>query len=56
MDAINRQLAHYPYHVGQIIFIAKLIKDKDWKNLSIAKGNSAAYNTDAEVKDPAMKF
>ena len=56
IDAINRQLAHYPYHVGQIIFIAKLIKDKDWKNLSIAKGNSAAYNADAVVKDPAKKF
>lgn len=36
-DAILRQLAHYPYHVGQIVFIAKMIKDKDWKNLSMPK-------------------
>ncbi len=36
-DAILRQLAHYPYHVGQIVFIAKMAKDKDWKNLSMPK-------------------
>lgn len=55
-DAINRQLAHYPYHIGQIIFIAKMIKDKDWKNLSIAKGNSNSYNASAEFKDPSKKY
>jgi hypothetical protein len=44
LDAINRQLAHYPYHVGQIVFIAKMIKDKEWQSLSIPKGGSAAYN------------
>ena len=44
VDAINRQLAHYPYHVGQIVFIAKIIKDKHWKTLSIAKGKSKEYN------------
>ncbi len=37
IDAINRQLAHYPYHVGQIIYAAKIIKNKSWKNLSIPK-------------------
>ena len=36
-DALLRQLAHYPYHIGQIVFIAKMIKDKDWKNLSMPK-------------------
>lgn len=45
IDGINRQLAHYPYHVGQIVFIAKMIRDKDWKNLSIAKGQSEQFNT-----------
>lgn len=44
IDAINRQLAHYPYHVGQIVYIAKIIKDKNWQTLSIAKGNSEQYN------------
>ena len=56
IDAINRQLAHYPYHVGQIIFIAKMIKDKKWKNLSIEKNNSESYNICREIKDPAKKF
>jgi hypothetical protein len=40
IDAINRQLAHYPYHIGQIIFIARMIKKEAWKNLSIPKGKS----------------
>jgi hypothetical protein len=44
MEAINRQLAHYPYHVGQIVFIGKLVQDENWKSLSIPKGNSKAYN------------
>lgn len=43
-EAINRQLAHYPYHIGQIVFIGKLLCDKNWKSLSIPKGNSTAYN------------
>lgn len=37
MDAINRQLAHYPYHVGQIVFYAKQLKQGEWKSLSIPK-------------------
>ncbi len=44
VDAINRQLAHYPYHVGQIIYIAKIIMDKGFQNLSVPKGNSREYN------------
>ncbi len=44
IDAINRQMAHYPYHVGQIIFIAKIIKDNDWQSLSIPKGKSNEFN------------
>ncbi|MCS3795758.1 DUF1572 family protein [Niastella sp. OAS944] len=55
IDAINRQLAHYPYHVGQIIYIGKLIKDADWQSLSIEKGKSEAYNKSDGVKDPANK-
>lgn len=56
MDAINRQLAHYPYHIGQIIFLAKIIKNKNWQNLSIPKGHSQAYNQSADIKDPAKKY
>ena len=56
IDAINRQLAHYPYHVGQIIHIAKIIKGKNWATLSIAKGGSNLYNATVAIKDPAEKF
>ena len=56
IDAINRQLAHYPYHIGQIIYIAKIIKNTGWKNLSIPKGESQVYNSSADLKDPAKKF
>lgn len=50
IDAINRQLAHYPYHVGQIIYLAKLIKKEDWQNLSIAKGQSQQFNQQSGTK------
>ncbi|HLT33706.1 MAG TPA: DUF1572 family protein [Aquaticitalea sp.] len=43
-EAMMRQLAHYSYHVGQLVYIGKLIKGRDWQNLSIPKGNSHAYN------------
>jgi hypothetical protein len=38
MEAINRQLAHYPYHVGQMVFIGKMILDEKWESLSIPRG------------------
>lgn len=43
-DAILRQLAHYSYHVGQIVHAAKLLSGDHWQALSIAKGQSEAYN------------
>jgi len=46
MEAINRQLAHYSYHTGQIVFLAKHIKNADWKNLSIPKGKSQDFNNE----------
>ena len=46
MEAINRQLAHYPYHIGQIVFIGKMLSDNKWVSLSIPKGNSQAFNAD----------
>lgn len=45
-EAINRQLAHYPYHVGQIVFIGKMICNDKWSSLSILKGNSNSYNAE----------
>ena len=43
-EAINRQLAHYAYHIGQIVFLGKLLKGNDWVSLSIPKGKSETYN------------
>jgi uncharacterized protein DUF1572 len=56
IDAINRQLAHYPYHVGQLVYIGRVIKDHSWKNLSIPRGYSQQYNESKNVKDPAKNF
>jgi len=46
IEAINRQLAHYPYHIGQIVFLGKMMCDEKWESLSISKGNSTNYNTE----------
>ncbi len=43
-DAINRQLAHYSYHIGQIVFLGKMIAGTKWESLSIPKGKSKDYN------------
>ncbi|MCI5058455.1 MAG: DUF1572 domain-containing protein [Flavobacteriales bacterium] len=43
-EAINRQLGHYAYHIGQMVFIAKAIKDQEWESLSIPKGKSDQFN------------
>ena len=50
IDAVFRQLAHYPYHIGQIVFIAKMVKNEDWKTLSIARNKSADFNNDMKNK------
>lgn len=44
MDAILRQLAHYSYHVGQMVYIGKMIRNDQWHNLSIPRGHSEDYN------------
>ena len=54
-DAINRQLAHYPYHIGQIIFYAKMLKTNDWESLSIPKNKSNSYNSDKFAKEKSVK-
>src|SRR5690606_30034204 len=51
MEAINRQLAHYSYHVGQIVFYAKMLKDDAWSSLSIPRNKSNDYNADKFSKD-----
>ncbi|HUZ59599.1 MAG TPA: DUF1572 family protein [Hanamia sp.] len=44
IDAINRQLAHYSYHIGQIVYLGKMLSGNKWVSLSIPKGNSKKFN------------
>lgn len=55
IEAINRQLAHYPYHVGQIVFYAKQLKKNDWDSLSIPKNKSGNYNAEKFAKEKEIK-
>jgi Protein of unknown function (DUF1572) len=44
IEALQRQLAHYAHHTGQIVYLAKALVGSDWQSLSIPKGESAAFN------------
>lgn len=55
MDAIQRQLAHYPHHIGQILYIGKMIKGDAWKSLSIPKGKSAGFNQEKFAKEKTIR-
>lgn len=46
IQAVNRQVAHYAYHVGQIVFLAKHWVGPQWRSLSIPRGKSAQFNWD----------
>ena len=50
-EAINRQLSHYSYHVGQIVLTGKMICGNEWTSLSIPKGKSKEYNAEKFAKD-----
>lgn len=62
VEAINRQLTHYAYHVGQIVLLAKHFRSADWKTLSVPKNRSAEFNqfladrqADGEAKTDRME-
>jgi hypothetical protein len=50
-EAVNRQMMHYAYHVGQMVYLGRMMKGEDWQSLSIPKGNSKAYNVDKFSKE-----
>ena len=55
-EAINRQLTHYAYHIGQITFLAKHFRTSDWQTLSVPKNKSQAFNAFvSEKKDDSRK-
>jgi Protein of unknown function (DUF1572) len=53
LQAIHRQVAHYAYHVGQIVFLAKHWKGAEWKTLSVPKAQSEQYNAKMARKQKA---
>ena len=55
IEAINRQITHYSYHTGQIVFLAKHFRSNEWKTLSIAKNRSAEFNRYVEEKTGTSK-
>lgn len=55
IEAINRQLAHYPYHVGQIVFYAKQLKNSSWQSLSIPRKESNRYNAIKFAQEKEIK-
>lgn len=54
IEALNRQLAHYPYHIGQIVMLGKMLAQQQWLSLSIPKGKSQSFN-DAKFAQPQQK-
>jgi hypothetical protein len=55
LEAFNRQLAHYSYHVGQIVFMAKLLAKNDWESLSIPRNKSNEYNAGKFTQEKSQK-
>ena len=54
LQAINRQIAHYAQHIGQIVFLAKHLRSKEWKTLSIARGKSEEFKAVAPNLDRGL--
>jgi len=52
LQAINRALAHYAYHVGQIVFLAKHLKSSEWETLSVPRGKSEELNAEMQARKP----
>jgi hypothetical protein len=48
LQAINRQVAHYAYHIGQIVFLAKHFRSSEWKTLSVPRGKSKEFKAMAQ--------
>ncbi len=55
MQAINRQIAHYAYHCGQIVFLAKHLQSKQWKSLSVPRGKSEVFNQKVAAKESSQR-
>jgi Protein of unknown function (DUF1572) len=55
MQAINRQVAHYAYHCGQIVFLAKHLKAGEWKSLTVGRGQSEEFNRKVKAGEASQR-
>jgi uncharacterized protein DUF1572 len=55
MQTINRQIAHYAYHCGQIVFLAKHLQAKQWKALTVPRGKSEEFNQRVAAKEISQR-
>lgn len=55
MQAMHRQLAHYAYHCGQIVFLAKHLQHENWKSLSVPRGQSSAYTKRVQAGEVSQR-
>lgn len=55
MQAINRQIAHYSYHCGQIVFLAKHLQGERWSSLSVPRGKSTEFNVRVSSGDASQR-
>jgi uncharacterized protein DUF1572 len=55
MQAINRQIAHYAYHGGQIVFLAKHLQSRQWKPLTVPRGKSEEFNQRVATKEISQR-
>jgi hypothetical protein len=55
MQAINRQMAHYAYHAGQIVLLAKHFRGSDWRSLSIPRGGSTRYEAQVRAGEASQR-
>ena len=55
MQAINRQMAHYSYHCGQIVLLAKHFKHDEWQTLTVPRGQSAGFNRRVEAGQASQR-
>ena len=55
MQAVNRQIAHYAYHTGQIVMLAKHFQSSGWRSLSVPRGKSAEFNQKVQAKEASQR-
>lgn len=55
VEAMNRQMMHYAYHVGQIVYLARLLANENWKSLSVPKGGSEAFNAEKFAQEKGRR-